>query len=293
VLLFVARLRRWLKPLLALAIGFAASDSEALAARSKAATSKRKASAAKHASRASRRSPSSRRAAGGLRVWYRSSEGCPEGKAFIHLLDQLGRPAVLAGVGERVDFVVTVSDLGTESRGRLERQSHQQIVPIRDAVSTTCDEVADALALGIDRALEPGGDVPQLDGEESRAARSQATQRQSTQPRPPSHLTLDTGAVRALAERPVFRNIETDSMSENWETRLGTHGGVISGLAQTVLPGMGAFVELRFLSSPWATRMSVNGSFGESRAAADLNLALCTTRPEIETEAALGAARSL
>lgn len=91
-----------------------------------------------------------------LRIWYRSSERCPDGAAFITLLDRLGRSGSLAGVGDRVDFVVTVAYAPAQSSGRLERQSSEGTVAIRDVSAQSCAEVADALALSLDLALEPG-----------------------------------------------------------------------------------------------------------------------------------------
>jgi len=91
-----------------------------------------------------------------LRIWYRSSEGCPDGAAFIALLGRLGRAGSLATVGDRVDFVVTVAYTPARSSGRLERQSNEGAVAIRDVSAPSCAEVADALALSLDLALEPG-----------------------------------------------------------------------------------------------------------------------------------------
>ena len=101
-------------------------------------------------------SASAPRAAQALRIWYRSSEGCPDGAAFLELLGRLGRAASLAGVGDRVDFVVTVAHAPGQGSGRLERQSSAGTVAIRDVVAASCGEAADALALSLDLALEPG-----------------------------------------------------------------------------------------------------------------------------------------
>lgn len=99
------------------------------------------------------------------RVWYRSSAGCPDGNAFIARLASLGREASLAAVGDRVDFVVSVAHAAENSAtdaprsrpssGRLERQSREQTVAIRDVRAASCAEVVDALALSLDLALEP------------------------------------------------------------------------------------------------------------------------------------------
>src|SRR5688572_27279252 len=62
-------------------------------------------------------------AAGMARIWFRSTAGCPDGETFLQLLARLGRAASLAGVGDRVDFVVSLASAERESSGRLERQS--------------------------------------------------------------------------------------------------------------------------------------------------------------------------
>lgn len=56
-------------------------------------------------------------------VWYRTSEGCPDGEAFVSRLSELGKTARLASVGDRVDFVVTLGSGPQESSGRIERQT--------------------------------------------------------------------------------------------------------------------------------------------------------------------------
>jgi hypothetical protein len=91
----------------------------------------------------------------GVRVWYRSTEGCPDGAAFIELLRRLGRTASLAGVGDRVDFVVTLAHAVPESTGRLERQSSERTVAIREASAASCAEAAEVLALSLDLAQQP------------------------------------------------------------------------------------------------------------------------------------------
>jgi hypothetical protein len=65
-----------------------------------------------------------------VRVWYRSSDGCPDGVSFVERLSQLGRPAALASVGDRVDFVVTLAVRPDVSAGRLERQTERGTVAI-------------------------------------------------------------------------------------------------------------------------------------------------------------------
>jgi hypothetical protein len=176
-----------------------------------------------------------------LRIWYRSSEGCPDGAAFIALLGRLGRAGSLAGVGDRVDFVVTVAYAPAQSSGRLERQSSEGTVAIRDVSAQSCAEVADALALSLDLALEPG-----------MAATPAAAASEAATPAAPA----------------------------SWQTRLGVQGQLSTGLAGAVLPGAVLFVHVGHTSLPWSARLSLWGALGEEDAAIDLQLGLLTSRLE-------------
>jgi hypothetical protein len=182
-----------------------------------------------------------------LRIWYRSSEGCPDGAAFVGLLGRLGRAASLAGVGDRVDFVVTVAYAPGQSSGRLERQSNEGTVAIRDVSAQSCAEVADALALSLDLALEPGAAGPA-------SAMGEPTSAASTEPLP--------------ATSPL------------WQTRLGVQGQFSTGLAGAVLPGAALFVDLLHTSPAWSARLSLWGARGEQDAAVDLQLGLLGSRLE-------------
>src|SRR5688572_25256353 len=95
-------------------------------------------------------------AASATSIWYRSSDGCPDGAAFLERLEQLGRSARLADAGDPIDFVVTLGSKDGGSFGRLERQTERGTVAIRQVEAPACVEVADALALSLDLALDPG-----------------------------------------------------------------------------------------------------------------------------------------
>src|SRR5262245_20939156 len=89
-------------------------------------------------------------------VWYRSTEGCPDARSFLARLEARGVTARVAGVGDPVDFVVTLG-IGTDgAQGLLERQTREQTVAIRRLGGGTCDEVADAIALSLVVASAPG-----------------------------------------------------------------------------------------------------------------------------------------
>jgi hypothetical protein len=148
-------------------------------------------------------------------VWYRSGEGCPDGATFIGLLRRLGRVASLAGVGDRVDFVVTLAYSARESSGRLERQSSERTVAIRDVTAASCAEVADVLALSLDLALQPA-----------------AAERPASAPPDASDLwlrrvglqgTLETGLAHALLPGAALF-VDLGSLPPAWRFRLSLRG---------------------------------------------------------------------
>lgn len=93
-----------------------------------------------------------------MHIWYRGSEGCPDGSTFVRRLAELGRAARLAAVGDAVDFVVTVSSAGSLSQGRLERQTREGQMAIRAVEAAQCEQVTEGLALSLDLALDPIGE---------------------------------------------------------------------------------------------------------------------------------------
>jgi hypothetical protein len=193
-----------------------------------------------------------------VRVWYRSSEGCPDGQAFIELLRRFGRGGLLAGVGDRVDFVVTVAHGPAQSTGRLERQSSDRTVAIRDAVAATCGEVAEVLALSLDLALDPAA---------------------------PSTLSGDVGSaptrVPASPSDPEQGRLNAASDPEgNWVWRLGVQGTLTTGVARTVSFGAATFLDLRRAPDAWSLRLSLTGALGQHAGAVPLDVGLLASRLE-------------
>lgn len=90
-----------------------------------------------------------------VHVWYRASEGCPEGPAFVARLAQLGHRAELARVGDPVDFTVSVAHTQEGSSGRLERQTASGQLAMRNVSAPSCEDVVEGLALSLDLALGP------------------------------------------------------------------------------------------------------------------------------------------
>jgi hypothetical protein len=150
------------------------------------------------------------------RVWYRSSAGCPGGTAFIGLLRQLGRPAALAQVGDRIDFVVTVAYGERASSGHLERQSSERTVSIRDVTAGSCEEVAQVLALSLDLALQPGAEPPP-------AASPAPDDTGRWEQRLGLQLAVETGLARtALPGAALFVDLRPPARA--WSLRLSLRG---------------------------------------------------------------------
>jgi hypothetical protein len=154
--------------------------------------------------------------AAAVRVWFHSTPGCPDGAAFIELLRHLGRTASLAGVGDRVEFVVTLAHADRQSRGRLERQSTERTVAIRDFSAASCIEVAEVLALSLDLALRPGADAEP-------AAPPVQTEVGAWDQRLGAQGSIETGLARAvLSGAAVFLEMSPSPVS--WRARLSLRG---------------------------------------------------------------------
>jgi hypothetical protein len=186
---------------------------------------------------------------GSVSVWYRSTEGCPDGQTFVERLRELGRPAALANVGDRVDFVVTLAARSESSAGRLERQTGRGTVAIREVESPECADVAEALALSLELTLEPGAESPALSSSDAPSVRAP-----SAAAIPPS----DTARPLADEVLPPTRR------SEPLALRLGAQGSIQSGVAPAPAPGGGLFLELGLPGLPASTRLTVHGAYQRS-----------------------------
>jgi hypothetical protein len=174
-------------------------------------------------------------------VWYRSSEGCPEGAVFIARLAELGRRATLARVGDPIDFVVTVASTSSASSGRLERQTPRGTVAIRELGAPGCDEVAEALALSLELALQPASEPAGPEAvPDAAASGSEPSGIQGARPRPIAGVTLGADATPDSVSR------EPDTL----RLQLGAQASLMSGLAPSWAPGGGLFAELRADGGP-------------------------------------------
>jgi hypothetical protein len=164
-------------------------------------------------------------------VWYRSADDCPDGNAFIALLQRRSLAGQLAEVGDRIDFVVTVGVTAEGARGRLEQQTAQGTVALREVTGPTCEGVADALALTLALTWDPNtlGVTPQT-----------ATQRADAP-------TAAAGSPKAASTLPPAR-VERPSrpvLVRERRARLGA-AGLVWGLSEeTPFIGGAVFAELR------------------------------------------------
>lgn len=195
-------------------------------------------------------------------VWYRTSEGCPDGEAFVSRLSELGKTARLARVGDRVDFVVTLGSSPTESSGRLERQTRGGIVAIREYRDVRCEQVAEALALTLDLALEPEA-APAAQAASSAAGPSVAA--------PPAHAGVPPGGLSSESAAAVALETGADAAGASAASRAGIAVGaqvsIATGVAPGAVPGGALFVE-GHAGGAWLAswRGSLFGAYRESAA---------------------------
>jgi len=217
-------------------------------------------------------------------IWYRSSDRCPDGVDFLQRLEQLGRSARLADAGDTIDFVVTLGSKDGGSFGRLERQTERGTVAIREVEAPACVEVADALALSLDLALDPGqgADAPPPPaqapeapiGSEAAAPQTPPTASEAETPSNPQPVP----ALSSVPATPTAPSAEQEQ-SPREVARLGGQGMLLTGVGDAPLLGAAVFGELPF--GPITPRVSVWGATGASTVAAStLRLWLFAARLE-------------
>lgn len=210
-------------------------------------------------------------AAAATSIWYRSSDRCPDGAAFLERLEQLGRSARLADAGDTIDFVVTLGAKDGGSFGRLERQTERGTVAIREVEAPACVEVADALALSLDLALDPGSgtdapppptsvlsDAP-ASTEAAAPQQAQGAPGPKPEPRTPpsSALVTDAPTARSVGHDEAPREAEAAAFA-----RVGAQGMLVTGVGDTPLMGAAIFGEL--LLGVVTPRIGVWGATGSS-----------------------------
>ncbi len=179
-----------------------------------------------------------------VRIWYRSSEGCPEGAAFVARLHELGRSAALANVGDQVDFVVTLATRAEQSSGRLERQTARGTVAIRELDAVRCDEVAEALALSLELALSPSAAPP-----EARATEASSVEvTRALAPEPPRPASTPVDQPPPEPGRSAFA--------------FGVTASIETGSAPGLMSGVLMFAALRPSQTHFTVRATLRGAFG-------------------------------
>jgi hypothetical protein len=194
-------------------------------------------------------------------VWYRSAEGCPDGPAFLALLGERAPLARLAHSGDRVDFVVTLDSESGRSAGRLERQTDSGTVAMRELDDTSCDAVAQGLALGLGLALDP--DAASAEPRVAPAPEVTAPPPAAAAPSEPVKPKPAPKRVPWTGASPVPRSASGTRPSPYG--LVGANLGAVSGVAPQPLGRAAAFVELdRALLPGLALRISAVGAVGSS-----------------------------
>lgn len=206
-------------------------------------------------------------------VWYRTSEGCPDGESFVARLNGLGHSARLAGVGDRVDFVVTLGHERDRSSGRLERQTRSGTVAIRDYHDPDCAQIAEALALTLDLALEPGAaPSPERGGLAA----------DSSGPEPLPAVRATTPGAFSPSDA-VVQSTGLDGKESRASLALGAQATLAAGVAPNLLAGGALFLKLESSGAlPRSSRLTLLGGHAEGTSSSrELDVTLLGVRAEI------------
>jgi hypothetical protein len=205
-------------------------------------------------------------------VWYRASDECPAGAAFLGKLGANAARAKLAQAGDHIDFLVTLVASPNETIGRLERQTLGGTVAIRELRDVSCERVADALALSLGLALEPS--------EPALAPSSKGSDQPAETAPPPSDSAEPALTVPSVASAPVSsisarqQRLSPVRAKEplaneapaipHWST--GVDGGALFGLAPSPLAAIALFANgERFArDSAVSVRFSIIAAIGAS-----------------------------
>jgi hypothetical protein len=170
-------------------------------------------------------------------IWYRNSADCPDGASFVEQLTSRGTSARLANVGDPVDFVVTLGTVEGRSAGRLERQTNRGTIAIRELTASSCDEIAQALALSLAVAAQDstGRNVAGVPDSSSDVKTPEPDERQTS-----------AGGTVVAGSRPNGSAAKDSGPGDerSRSNRLGTFGGLPSlatGVAPDMALGFGIF----------------------------------------------------
>ena len=145
-----------------------------------------------------------------------------------------------------MDFVVTLAVRSDASAGRLERQTERGTVAIREVESPACADVAEALALSLELALEPASSAAS-EPPHATPVPSPVTAAALPEPAPVAALEPDRAAAPSVAAEP------------NSSVGLGAQGRLALGLGPALTPGLALFAELAGEAADDASRVSGPG----------------------------------
>jgi hypothetical protein len=211
-------------------------------------------------------------------LWYRSSEGCPDGADFLERVGDRASLVRLADAGDRVDFVVNIALTDAGARGRLERETARGTVAIREVEDHSCDRVADVLALNLALALDPDRPAPgtqatpppEPGGESSPtppAGSANPPENPPSSPPSPAPRPAAPAPVSAPSAPLAQSTDESGDTEQPTHWRLGVQGGVLAGVSQDLMLRGAAFVQLERVVAalPDGTlRVTALGALGSS-----------------------------
>jgi hypothetical protein len=194
--------------------------------------------------------------------------------------------AKLATAGDRIDFVVTLGMTHGHAFGRLERQTAEGRVAIRELEAARCDEVADAVALTLTLAQDPnaaGADTTPPFSATGTASATSLTPATATVAEPslgaaqrnvlePARSAVSTpNVMRAAPEQAVPKR---KAPPRYW---LGADMTLYKGAIPDPLPGLRLFLDFH-ADAPWPGASARIAAFLSNRAresnpAVDLQLA--------------------
>lgn len=209
-------------------------------------------------------------------LWYRSMEGCPDGPSFLGRVGDRAALVRLAEAGDRVDFVVNLLITPEGARGRLERETDQGTVAIREVEDASCDRVADVVALNLALALDPErSESTVADASPAPAAAAASAQAELGSKGESPHARAQLRAVPPERSAPV-------RVSEPAENRaapapptlpprrwwLGLQAGLLGGVTPELMAKGAVFAELDDALGPWlpgaTLRAAVVGATGST-----------------------------
>ncbi len=194
-------------------------------------------------------------------VWYRASDQCPAGPEFLARLPAGTDRPRLANAGDHIDFVVTLLAAKDRTVGRLERQTKSGTVAIRELSDASCARVADALALSLGLALEPGGASEQPAPVE--ASEPQQEPPDFEQAPAPVAPALESQAT-SPGSGPVRDAIVVARENESSRWAFGIEGGALLGVTPSLMPRAIVFAELEPTGSDFALRFGFVGAYGST-----------------------------